>query len=228
MSSTKILLIILGSIILALLIIKKPTEKPVAPDPLTIKPMTSTAPAPQPSITSLKQFTKAENVIDQTRTYQAALVTDLGDIIIQLNTQTTPITVNNFVFLAQQGFYNQTIFHRVINDFMIQGGDPKGNGTGGPGYQFNDESFTGEYVRGTVAMANSGPNTNGSQFFIIHKDTPLPKNYVIFGQVIEGLETVDAIAASPVAQNSSGEKSQPVKPIILKTVTIKDSSLKTE
>lgn len=124
----------------------------------------------------------------------AVLHTEKGNITISLNTDQTPITVNNFVTLAKKGFYNKTIFHRVIKGFMIQGGDPNGDGTGGPGYKFADEPFTGEYTRVTVAMANSGPNTNGSQFFIMHKDNPLPKNYVIFGKVISGMETVDAIA----------------------------------
>ena len=92
------------------------------------------------------------------------------------------MTVNNFVFLARQGFYDGVTFHRVIPNFMAQTGDPTGTGTGGPGYRFNDEPVTRKYVRGTLAMANAGPNTNGSQFFIVHKDYPLPPNYTIFGQ----------------------------------------------
>ncbi|MCG2692302.1 peptidylprolyl isomerase, partial [Microgenomates group bacterium] len=154
------------------------------------------------------------------KTYTAALHTSAGDIIIQLDTQATPITANNFVFLAQQGFYDQTIFHRVINGFMIQGGDPQGDGTGGPGYKFPDEPITNEYDRGTVAMANSGPNTNGSQFFIMHQNNPLPKNYVIFGHVIQGLEIVDAIASAPVVSGPNGEKSQPVSPVIINSVSL--------
>ena len=105
---------------------------------------------------------------------------------------------------------------------MIQGGDPRGNRTGGPGYKFNDEPFTGEYIRGTVAMANSGPNTNGSQFFIMHTNNPLPKNYVIFGKVISGMETVDAIAESPVQPSSSGESSSPITPVKILSVEIKE------
>jgi len=122
--------------------------------------------------------------------------------------------------LAKKKFYNNTIFHRVIDGFMIQGGDPLGNGTGGPGYQFDDEPFDGAYSRGTIAMANSGPDTNGSQFFIMHKDYPLPKNYVIFGRVIKGLETVDKIAQAPVTQSATGENSTPVKPVVVRSVTI--------
>ena len=119
-----------------------------------------------------------------------------------------------------KSFYNNVVFHRVIKGFMIQGGDPTGTGTGGPGYQFADEPFTGEYTRGTVAMANSGPNTNGSQFFIMHADYPLPKNYVIFGQVAKGLDVVDKIAAAPVEMSSSGEQSKPVNPVKVNSVEI--------
>ncbi len=120
------------------------------------------------------------------------------------------------MYLSKIGFYDGTIFHRVIKDFMIQGGDPLGNGTGGPGYTFNDEPFDGEYVRGTVAMANSGPNSNGSQFFIIHKDyTQLPKNYVIFGKVVEGMDVVDKIAEAPVEDNGAGEMSKPISPVTI-------------
>src|SRR3989344_9153658 len=116
---------------------------------------------------------------------QVTLKTTEGDIVIELKND-TPKTSQNFFDLAQKSFYNNVVFHRVIKGFMIQGGDPTGTGTGGPGYQFADEPFTGEYTRGTVAMANSGPNTNGSQFFIMHADYSLPKNYVIFGHVISG------------------------------------------
>lgn len=158
--------------------------------------------------------------MNQSKSSQATLKTDVGDIVIQLNDNQTPKTVANFLTLAQKGFYNNTIFHRVIAGFMIQGGDPKGDGTGGPGYKFADEPFTGEYTRGTVAMANAGPNTNGSQFFIMHQDYALPKNYVIFGRVISGLEVVDAIATAPVSANLSGEQSKPVNPVRIKEITI--------
>jgi len=152
----------------------------------------------------------------------AVLHTEKGDITISLNTDQTPRTVNNFIDLSKKGFYNQTIFHRTIKGFMIQGGDPKGDGTGGPGYKFADEPFTGDYLQGAIAMANSGPDTNGSQFFIMHKDYPLPKNYVIFGKVISGMETVDAIAEAPVQPSSSGELSSPVTPVKILSVDIKE------
>lgn len=159
--------------------------------------------------------------IDINQTYSAVLKTSEGEISLSLDVKQTPVTVNNFVYLAKKGFYNNTIFHRVIKDFMIQGGDPKGDGTGGPGYKFNDEAFKGEYTRGVVAMANSGPNTNGSQFFIVHKDSPLPKNYVIFGKVVEStLGVVDKIAETPVKKNADGELSQPINPVKIELVKI--------
>jgi len=158
--------------------------------------------------------------IDANKKYTAVLSTDLGDIAIALNADQTPITVNNFVYLSRQDFYNNTIFHRVIKGFMIQGGDPNGDGTGGPGYKFKDEPIVGDYQRGTVAMANSGPDTNGSQFFIIHQDYDLPKNYVIFGQVIQGMEVVDKIAVAQVGPSSGGENSKPLNPVVIKSVEI--------
>lgn len=150
--------------------------------------------------------------------YYAILKTDLGDIKIELNAKETPITVNNFVYLARQKFYDGVIFHRTIPDFMIQGGDPTGTGSGGPGYEFEDEPFKGDYDRGTIAMANAGPNTNGSQFFIMHKDYPLSPNYVIFGKVIQGMDVVDKIATAPT--KPSGEGSTPVNPVKMNTVEI--------
>lgn len=161
--------------------------------------------------------------IDKTRTYSATLKTEKGDIVISLMADKTPITVNNFVTLAKKGFYDNTVFHRVIPGFMIQGGDPKGDGTGGPGYRFDDEPFAGEYTRGTVAMANAGPNTNGSQFFIMHKDYDLPKNYVIFASVTNGLDVVDSIAQSELKDSPSGEKSTPVKAVKVVSVEIAEN-----
>lgn len=161
--------------------------------------------------------------INATKTYTATLTTSEGDITIELFTDKIPITVNNFVSLAKKNFYDNTIFHRVISGFMIQGGDPKGDGTGGPGYTFADEKFEGEYTRGTVAMANAGPDTNGSQFFIMHEDNlTMPKNYVIFGQVTNGMDVVDKIATSEVGTNASGEMSKPINPVKIKSVKIEE------
>lgn len=161
-------------------------------------------------------------ILDANKTYTAKMKTSVGEIDIQLNAKATPITVNNFISLAKKNFYDNTIFHRAIKGFMIQGGDPEGNGTGGPGYKFDDEPFTGEYLRGTIAMANAGPNTNGSQFFIMHDDYPLPPNYVIFGKVIKGLDVVDKIAEAPVEDNGMGENSKPVTPVTVLSVEISE------
>ncbi|OGG00177.1 peptidylprolyl isomerase [Candidatus Gottesmanbacteria bacterium RBG_13_37_7] len=160
--------------------------------------------------------------LDLTKKYQAILNTEKGPINIDLFTKETSVTVNNFVFLAGNGFYNNTVFHRVIKGFMIQGGDPLGTGAGGPGYKFNDEKIIREYKRGIVAMANSGPNTNGSQFFIMHQDYNLPKSYVIFGQVTSGMDTVDKIAESEVTDSGNNEKSKPVSPVKIISIDIKE------
>jgi len=148
-------------------------------------------------------------------------LTNKGNIVFQTYNNDAPKTVTNFVTLAEKGFYNGVIFHRVIRNFMIQGGDPTGTGRGGPGYTFEDEldpsteSYKNGYKRGVVAMANAGPNTNGSQFFIMHKDTPLPNSYTIFGNVISGMEVVDAIAESPTAPGDV-----PVEKIVINKVTV--------
>ena len=150
----------------------------------------------------------------------ATIETDKGIIKAELYTDKAPITTKNFMDLAKKGYYDGTIFHRVIKDFMIQGGDPTGTGSGGPGYRFDDEPFQGEYIRGTVAMANAGKNTNGSQFFIMHADVPLQKDYVIFGHVTKGLDVVDKIATAKVSVSEMGEPSKPVNPAKIKSVDI--------
>ena len=158
--------------------------------------------------------------IDQTKKYSAIAKTGEGNITIDLTAKKTPITVNNFVALARENFYEGLVFHRVMKDFMIQGGDPKGDGSGGPGYKFPDEKLEGKYTRGTVAMANSGVNSNGSQFFIIHQDYDLPSKYVIFGHVSGGMEVVDKIANAETIDNGAGEKSKPVSPVKIESVEI--------
>jgi cyclophilin family peptidyl-prolyl cis-trans isomerase len=142
--------------------------------------------------------------IDPNKRYSATIETTLGAMKADLFAKDAPTTVNNFVFLSRQGFYDGVTFHRVIKDFMAQTGDPTGSGRGGPGYQFKDEPVTRKYERGTLAMANSGPNTNGSQFFIVHKDYPLPPNYTIFGKVTEGIETLDTITDVPTGPGRGG------------------------
>ena len=147
----------------------------------------------------------------------ATLTTDKGDIVVDLFTDGAPKAANNFLDLARKGFYDGVIFHRIVRGFVIQGGDPTGTGRGGPGYQFADEPFKGDYYRGTLAMANAGPNTNGSQFFICLDDLVgrLPKNYTIFGQVTKGMDVVDAIAAG-----RTGAQDRPVEPVTIQKVVV--------
>ncbi|KKQ75668.1 MAG: Peptidyl-prolyl cis-trans isomerase [Candidatus Woesebacteria bacterium GW2011_GWB1_38_5b] len=173
---------------------------------------------PEPS--AQVEAVSTEMVITKNKTYSALLRTTQGDITMQFSADKTPITVNNFVYLARKRFYDNTVFHRIIKGFMIQGGDPEGTGMGGPGYEFEDEVFEGKYTRGTVAMANSGPDTNGSQFFIMHQDYNLPPNYVIFGKVTKGIEVVDKIASAEVKTNTFGEPSTPVTPVKVTSVEI--------
>jgi peptidyl-prolyl cis-trans isomerase B (cyclophilin B) len=135
-------------------------------------------------------------MIDPNKKYTATVVTERGNIVIELYPQHAPKTVNNFVFLVREGFYDGLIFHRVISDFMIQGGDPTGSGRGGPGYKFEDETSGNPLKHGTgyLSMANSGPNSNGSQFFITHGPQPhLDGKHTVFGKVIEGMDVVNAI-----------------------------------
>lgn len=160
----------------------------------------------------------------------AIIHTSMGDIAVKFYGADAPKTVANFVDLARKGFYDNTKFHRVIKGFMIQGGDPKSKddsnpgswGTGGPGYDFADEInassalYTRGYKRGVMAMANSGPNTNGSQFFIMHQDYPLPSLYTIFGDVTSGQDVVDAIATTKVDGND-----RPLTPVVIKSVEVK-------
>lgn len=179
------------------------------------------------SMSDKKQYDKAPAMaIDVSKTYTATITTSEGVMKVGLFAPQAPNTVNNFVFLAREKFYDDTVFHRIISGFMIQGGDPEGTGMGGPGYKFADEPVTENYTRGTIAMANAGPNTNGSQFFLMHADYPLPKNYVIFGRIdaddTESLATLDKIAATPVETGPSGEKSDPLEPVIVMGVTISE------
>ncbi len=159
-----------------------------------------------------------EMTIDENATYTADFATSQGDIQIALEPTSAPLTVNNFVFLARQGFYNGTTFHRVIPGFMIQGGDPQGTGTGGPGYQFADElPKAGDYKIGSVAMANAGPNTNGSQFFIItgEQGVQLPPDYSLFGQVTKGQDVAEKISTMAAPGTET-----PEPPVTIDKVTI--------
>jgi cyclophilin family peptidyl-prolyl cis-trans isomerase len=163
--------------------------------------------------------------IDAEKSYTGTMETNRGNIDIELFPAEAPQTVNNFVCLAQDGYYDGTPFHRIVRGFVIQGGDPTGTGTGGPGYRFDDEPVSRDYERGILAMANAGPNTNGSQFFIVLDDLRgrLPKNYTIFGRVTSGFDVVDAIADTPTVANRGGEKSTPTEAITLEKLTVSAS-----
>ena len=149
-------------------------------EPAALKPISYSAPPPM--------------TIDTNKQYTATIETGKGNIVLELFASDVPVTVNNFVFLAREGFYDGTTFHRVIPDFMAQGGDPTGTGTGGPGYSFADEFTEYTHVTGALSMANAGPNTNGSQFFITY--TPqhhLDNHHSVFGQLIEGMDVLKAL-----------------------------------
>jgi len=140
--------------------------------------------------------------IETNRTYRVVIKTNKGDIHLELNPAEAPMTVNNFVALARDGYYDGVTFHRVVPRFVIQGGDPTGIGSGGPGYKFQDEPVKRAYKAGTVAMANAGPNTNGSQFFICLEDQPgLPPNYTIFGDTVTGMDVVRNIRVGDIMQS---------------------------
>jgi cyclophilin family peptidyl-prolyl cis-trans isomerase len=189
------------------------TESPATTTPAAPAPASSASQAP--ATPSANQTTPMKNF-----SHQITIVTSKGTIVFETYDADAPNTVKNFLTLTDKGFYNGTIFHRVIEGFMIQGGDPTGTGRGGPGYQFADElnsstpSYKAGYVRGTVAMANAGPDTNGSQFFIMQADQALPHNYTIFGKVVSGMDVVDAIAKTP---RDASDK--PLTPVTMTKVT---------
>jgi peptidylprolyl isomerase len=156
--------------------------------------------------------------IDPSKRYTATMETSMGTLVIALDPIAAPITVNNFVFLAAQHYYDGIIFHRIINGFVCQGGDPDGNGRGGPGYRFVDElPKPGKYQIGSLAMANAGPNTNGSQFFIISgpSGVQLPPAYSLFGQVVKGLDIVEVMQNVP-----TGPGDRPKDDVVIRSVTI--------
>jgi peptidylprolyl isomerase len=156
--------------------------------------------------------------IDPAKRYVAEMDTSMGSMTIELDPASAPKTVNNFVFLARQGFYDGVIFHRVIQGFVLQGGDPEGTGRGGPGYRFEDElPKAGRYEIGSLAMANAGPNTNGSQFFVISgpSGVKLPPSYSLFGKVVKGLDVVDAIEKVP-----TGPGDRPKQDVVINSVVI--------
>ena len=167
----------------------------------------------------MKSYTSPpEMSIDPAGKYTATIETSAGQMTAELFAAEAPRTVNNFVFLARERFYDGVIFHRVIPGFMIQGGDPTGSGRGGPGYRFDDEPVSRKYSRGILAMANAGPNTNGSQFFVMHADYNLPPNYTIFGRLTSGEDVLDKIAAAP-----TGAQDRPIEPAMINGVEITEA-----
>jgi peptidyl-prolyl cis-trans isomerase B (cyclophilin B) len=158
----------------------------------------------------MKEYPSAPAMqIDPAKPYRATLTTDRGDVVVDLFPEHAPKTVNNFVFLAREGFYDGVTFHRVIANFMIQGGDPTGTGRGGPGYKFEDETRGNplRHERGVLSMANAGPNTNGSQFFITHAPQPhLDGKHTVFGRVTQGMDVVDAIRQGDSIQRVTVEE----------------------
>jgi peptidylprolyl isomerase len=171
------------------------------------------------SASKQQQFSEPPEMgIDPDKRYTAAMSTSMGDLVIALDAIKAPKTVNNFVFLALNHYYDGVIFHRIINGFMCQGGDPTGTGRGGPGYRFDDElPKPGQYEIGSVAMANAGPNTNGSQFFIVSglNGVGLPPAYSLFGQVVKGLEVVDEMQ-----RVATGGGDRPKTDVVINSVTI--------
>ncbi len=232
-------LALLFSLLMAALLSACGTE-PAVPTPtatLEVLPSSGIADTPTPPVIgtatpqtlesasgrSYKQYPQPpELTIDVEGTYTADIQTSMGAITVELYAEDAPLTVNNFVFLAGQGFYDGLLFHRVIPDFMIQGGDPTGTGSSGPGYRFQDEivpSLTFDRP-GVLAMANAGPNTNGSQFFITVAPTPhLTGNHTIFGQVADGQEVANAISLV-----RSSRENRPMEDVIIQAIRIKTSN----
>jgi cyclophilin family peptidyl-prolyl cis-trans isomerase len=181
--------------------------------------------ADQPPALTHMEFERPDDTgIDLLSTYTATISTSCGDITVELDPSGAPLAVNSFIFLAQQGYYNGIVSHRIDPDFMFQTGDPNANGSGNPGYLILRDEWpaTGfAYDRGVVAMANAGPQTTGSQFFIVLVDgVALPANYTVLGRVVDGEATLDAISAIPVAARPSGEVSLPLESLYIESITV--------
>lgn len=227
-------IVIIAIIAIAWFVFDHKSPYPMSPEEIEQSMASSTAPMNTASSTvsatvsdssvNKNQIAAAQGIkTNKNFMHKITIETNKGTIVFETYDVDAPNTVANFIKLANQGFYNGIIFHRVIDGFMIQGGDPTGTGMGGPGYKFADEldpntpSAKAGYVRGTVAMANSGPNTNGSQFFIMQKDTPLPHSYTIFGKVISGMDVVDAIASTKTDSND-----KPIDKVVMNKVTVEE------
>lgn len=214
-NTNKIYTLIILIIILAVLYYVWPTKTISTPVIIETPVLTES------STTTLSTEPKAPIIQTKNLMNTITIETNKGNIVFETYNADAPKAAENFITLANKGYYNGVIFHRVIKGFMIQGGDPTGTGRGGPGYSFEDElnpstdSYKAGYKRGVVAMANAGPNTNGSQFFIMHQDYALPNSYTIFGKVISGMDVVDAIANTPVAPGDA-----PIEKVVMKKVTV--------
>jgi cyclophilin family peptidyl-prolyl cis-trans isomerase len=213
------------------------TPAPTLPSiaPATPTPVPTPTPTPDPNVPATPDLSSCPKSWDQIpplaagQTRTVTIQTDLGNIVTEVSGDLAPMAAGNFAALAECGFYDGVVFHRTVPGFVIQAGDgefarvpieqPQHMGVGGPGYQFDDEPVVGEYVRGTLAMANAGPDTNGSQFFIVLEDLTgqLPKDYTIFGAVTEGMDVVDEIAAAP---QSGPPNNTPDDPVVMTKVTV--------
>lgn len=229
------IVIVLGVVIIVLatvLIFKPKTEQPMtgfgdqvqslSNSPGGNPPNQGSATATEPSVQPVLESPKISTSTTKTNNmHNITLKTNLGDITFETYDTDAPKAVANFISLAEKKFYDGVIFHRIIPGFMIQGGDPTGTGRGGPGYSFEDElnpvtdSYKAGYKKGVVAMANAGPDTNGSQFFIMLADYPLPNQYTIFGKVIAGQEVVDKMGALPTGAND-----RPLTPPVIESVSV--------
>jgi cyclophilin family peptidyl-prolyl cis-trans isomerase len=205
----KILLLSVGLLVVAVIGLILTKEGTIMPDEDLVQ-------TPQAS-----PYDQPEDVLEEEIDYGALIKTSMGDIRVDLFEKETPLTVNSFLFLTKEQFFNNLIFHRVVKDFVIQGGDPKGNGTGGPGYQVKDEITEREYEPYMLGMANSGPNTNGSQFFITTGKISqgslqaLNGSYTIFGKVTSGFAVIDAIERVETDYNE-----KPVNPVVIESIQI--------
>ena len=179
----------------------------------------------EPAEGGVKQYSAHPGtVIEAGKSYSAVIKTNLGDMTFDLLADESPMAVNSFVFLAREGYFDGVIFHRIIPGFMGQSGDPTGTGSGGPGYKYDIETPSGPYIRGSLAMANAGPGTNGSQFFIVFDNLTeqgrLSPDYSLFGQMSDGESALQALESVPVAAKPSGERSQPLEEVRITTIEI--------
>ena len=214
---TKVISWLLGTILIFTVLFAvscgEPTPEP-APVP-SPAPAPTTAPEKAPEVKIMKWDSPPPMTIDTGKQYTATIETEKGNLVLELFAKDVPVTVNNFVFLAREGYYDGTTFHRVIPGFMVQGGDPTGTGMGNPGYRFADEFTEHAHVVGALSMANSGPNTNGSQFFITYVPVnQLDGKHSVFGQLIEGMDVLEKITPRDPSKNPQFEGDKIIRVVI--------------